>query len=262
GYRSVYTAAWPVLQRHRAPAVLALVGRWLEPTDGLVPFGDGSLPREKLLSWEQLRTMTASGLVEVASHTHDLHRGISANPQANSEPAVTSRRYSATAVAVARELGMPVGLTLDDGAITATTSLAALPRVLMTREMNGIDGLAQELATQPAAAAATDPRHGRQHRLSAGLCRPRRQRRRRCPLFPQPPPAGAGRSVQPRGLGDPHPHTGQTSLCLDAGAGLRAAPAASGGRPAGADPAVPRRPPHHGLSAPQPLYPPGDGGGA
>ena len=191
GYRSVYTDAWPVLQRHKAPAVLALVGRWLEPSDGLVPFGDGTLPRQKLLSWAQLQEMTAGGLVEVASHTHDLHRGISANPQGNSEPAVTSRRwsaadgyesephyrerlrqdlirnnqllqqrlgrrpravawpygrYNATAMAVARELGMPVGLTLDDGAITGTTSLAALPRVLMTREMNGVAGLAQELA--------------------------------------------------------------------------------------------------------------------
>src|SRR3546814_5499781 len=37
--------------------------------------------------------MAASGLIEVASHTHDLHRGILANPQGNSEPAAAARAY-------------------------------------------------------------------------------------------------------------------------------------------------------------------------
>ena len=93
GYRSMWTHAFPVLQRLKAPAVLSLVGRWLEPTAGLVPFGDGQIPREKLLSWSELRAMTASGLVEVGNHTWDQHHTIAANPQGNTMPAVTTRQW-------------------------------------------------------------------------------------------------------------------------------------------------------------------------
>jgi len=191
GYRSVFTDAFPVLKQYQAPALVALVGSWLEPEAGLVPFGDQRLPREHLLSWAQLREMVGNGLVEVASHTYDLHKGITANPQNNSEPAVTSRlygaakgyeteiayrqrlradlernnkllakqlgqrpravvwpygRYNATAMAVAEGLGMPVGLTLNDGEIFNSSPLKALPRVLMTREMAGVKGLETELA--------------------------------------------------------------------------------------------------------------------
>ena len=93
GYRSVFDGAFPVLQAFRAPAVVAVVGRWLEPESGLVPFGDQTLDRRRLLSWDQLRQMQASGLVEVASHTYDLHRGIPGNPQLNSMPAATTRQF-------------------------------------------------------------------------------------------------------------------------------------------------------------------------
>lgn len=94
GYRSVFEQAFPLLQRERLPAVIALVGAWMEPAGGSIAFGDQTIARERLLSWEQIRTMVASGLVEVASHTYDLHRGINANPQGNSEPAVTTRLYA------------------------------------------------------------------------------------------------------------------------------------------------------------------------
>ena len=190
GYRSVYTDAFPLLQRYRAPAVVAVVGRWLEPSSGLVPFGDGTIDRQRLLSWDQLQSMQRSGLVEVASHSYDLHHGITGNPQLNSMPAATTRtythgqgyeseagyrqrlkadlnanstliarqlgrrprviawpygRYNATAAAVAAELGMPVGLSLDDGANTPAVPTTALRRVLMASEMRATQGLAQEL---------------------------------------------------------------------------------------------------------------------
>ena len=38
--------------------------------------------------------MQASGLVEVASHSYDLHHGILANPQGNTQPAATTRLYA------------------------------------------------------------------------------------------------------------------------------------------------------------------------
>jgi len=93
GYRSVWTGAFPVLRHLHAPAVVALVGRWLEPRSGLEAFGDGQIKREQLLSWDELRAMQRSGLVEVASHTWDLHHGIPGNPQGNSMPATTTRRW-------------------------------------------------------------------------------------------------------------------------------------------------------------------------
>lgn len=95
GYRSTWTHAFPLLQRLHAPAVLSLVGRWLQPSTGMVPFGDSQIPRQKLLSWSELRAMTASGLVEVANHTFDLHHTVAANPQGNTAPAVTTRQWQA-----------------------------------------------------------------------------------------------------------------------------------------------------------------------
>ncbi|MEI6030526.1 MAG: poly-beta-1,6-N-acetyl-D-glucosamine N-deacetylase PgaB [Synechococcaceae cyanobacterium ELA739] len=190
GYSSFYSQAYPLLQQFRMPAVVAVVGRWLEPDHGLVAYGDKKLDRSRFLSWDQLRTMQASGLVEVASHTFDLHHGIVGNPQGNSEPATTTRayrpgqgyetelsyqeriradltrnnvllrahlghsprvivwpygRYNATAQRIASDLGMPVGLNLDDGANATGDDLSGLRRILMGPELSSPSLLAQEL---------------------------------------------------------------------------------------------------------------------
>jgi biofilm PGA synthesis lipoprotein PgaB len=92
GYQSVYVHAWPVLKLLRIPAVIAVVGSWLE-AKGTVDFDGKQVPREELLSWEELREMAQSGLVEIGSHGFDLHRGIIGNPQGNLQPATTSHRY-------------------------------------------------------------------------------------------------------------------------------------------------------------------------
>lgn len=92
GYRSVYTQAFPLLKQYRAPALIALVGSWLEE-QGSVDFDGRAIPRRDLLSWNEIRAMRDSGLVEVASHSYALHRGINANPQGNQEPAATAREY-------------------------------------------------------------------------------------------------------------------------------------------------------------------------
>ncbi|MDD4915647.1 MAG: poly-beta-1,6-N-acetyl-D-glucosamine N-deacetylase PgaB [Methylococcales bacterium] len=87
GYLSFYTRAMPLLKKYRYPATLAVVGSWLEQQN--VP---GVKP---LMTVEQIREVMASGLVEVASHTYDMHGSIPANPQGSQESAVTSRLYSA-----------------------------------------------------------------------------------------------------------------------------------------------------------------------
>lgn len=92
GYQSVYEHAWPVLKAFRVPAVVNVVGAWLEEKDK-VNFDGRELPRRDFMSWKALREMADSGLVEVGSHSFDLHRGIQGNPQGNLEPAGTTRRY-------------------------------------------------------------------------------------------------------------------------------------------------------------------------
>lgn len=86
GYLSFYTRALPLLKKYHYPATLAVVGSWLEGKDiqGIKP----------LMSVAQIREVLTSGLVEVASHSYDLHHGVLANPQGNEHSAVTTRIYS------------------------------------------------------------------------------------------------------------------------------------------------------------------------
>lgn len=61
GYASNYTLAFPVLKEYGAKAAISLITARID--EGALSF----------LSWEQCREMAESGLVEFASHTHDLH---------------------------------------------------------------------------------------------------------------------------------------------------------------------------------------------
>lgn len=97
-YLSFYTRVYPLLREFGYPAVLAVVGRWIDaPHDTSAPYGEKATVSEATFpSWEILREMANSGLVELASHTYDLHRGVPANPQGNLQPAATARIYDAT----------------------------------------------------------------------------------------------------------------------------------------------------------------------
>jgi biofilm PGA synthesis lipoprotein PgaB len=94
GFESMYTKVYPLLKQFHYPALIAIVGDWIQtPTDQPVQFGDSQVPRAQFINWDQVREMVGSGLVEVASHTHSLHQGVQANPQGNLLPSAVSRRY-------------------------------------------------------------------------------------------------------------------------------------------------------------------------
>ena len=95
GYRGFYTQVYPLLKAYNYPAVLAVVGSWLDAAPGeTVDYGGKPVPREKFLSWQQLGEMADSGLVEIASHSYNGHHGVLANPQGNTQPAFTARVYT------------------------------------------------------------------------------------------------------------------------------------------------------------------------
>lgn len=94
GYKSVYTKVFPLLKLFNYPAVIAVVGDWIgTPAGTPVQYGDARLARHHFVDWEEVREMTASGLVEVASHSHGMHQGIQANPQGNQIPSAIARLY-------------------------------------------------------------------------------------------------------------------------------------------------------------------------
>ena len=88
GFESFYTRVFPILKARHIPAVEAVIGTWMART--ALPDVPGNKP---VLTWAQVREMSASGLVEIASHTNDMHHGIDSNPEGGYAPAVTTRRY-------------------------------------------------------------------------------------------------------------------------------------------------------------------------
>ncbi|MGR0304899.1 poly-beta-1,6-N-acetyl-D-glucosamine N-deacetylase PgaB [Acinetobacter beijerinckii] len=191
GYQSFYQNAYPIIRAKKIPVVLAVVGSWLEPKENQkVDFGGEEIARNKILSWNELKEIQSSGLVEIASHSYHLHQGVNANPQGNSEPAAITRiydpktktyesdtdyqtriyqdlkhnndllkahglrsprvmvwpygRYNMQLVQASKQLGMPITITLDDGADHAKQSLQNMSRILIQGNMS-TNALAQEI---------------------------------------------------------------------------------------------------------------------
>ena len=95
GYLGFYHAVYPLLRAYNYKALLALETGWLEtPAGKEVAYGDlAKVPRSNFLTWGQIREMADSGVVELASHSHDLHRGHLSTPQGIRQPAGASRSY-------------------------------------------------------------------------------------------------------------------------------------------------------------------------
>jgi len=94
GLVSFYTHVFPLLRAYGYPAVFALEGSWIDQAAGeSFDYNGERCGHECFVSRDQVRQMQSSGLVEMASHTYDLHQGIIANPQGNKMPAAVSLAY-------------------------------------------------------------------------------------------------------------------------------------------------------------------------
>ena len=88
GYKNFYQYVFPLLKKYKYPATLALVGAWMDGDNA-----QSNRPSQALMTWPEVREVVASGLVEIASHSDDLHHGVTANPQGNEQAAVSTRIY-------------------------------------------------------------------------------------------------------------------------------------------------------------------------
>ncbi|ABI89068.1 poly-beta-1,6-N-acetyl-D-glucosamine N-deacetylase PgaB [Burkholderia ambifaria AMMD] len=95
GFRSHYTKVLPLLERFKYPAVMGIVTAWIDtPPNAPIRISDKvQVPRDYFLSWDEVKKLGQSHLVELGCHTHNLHHGAIANPQGNELPATTSHLY-------------------------------------------------------------------------------------------------------------------------------------------------------------------------
>ncbi len=275
GFRSVYTHVLPLLKLFGYPAVVSLVTDWIEHDANVAQAGH-TLTRQDFVTWQQVAELSRSGLVEIASHSHDLHRGIRGNLQGNEQPAGVTLRvaadggyeraadyrtrvradlatsvaliekhtgkrprvmtwpygaYNADLVRAATELGMPIRMTLEDGA-DDTSRLDALARHLMQANP-GVEALGYALLQPPSAPLVRaahvdldyiyDPDPAQQERNLGQLldrikslevthvylqafADPDGDGARRRGVLPESRTADARRPVQSRGLADQDPH--------------------------------------------------------
>jgi len=85
GYESNYTLAYPILKHYNMPATIFLIAGSVHPN---VP-GEPSM-----LTWEEMREMESSGLIDIQAHTFNLHRKVYINRErTRQEPAVIARAY-------------------------------------------------------------------------------------------------------------------------------------------------------------------------
>ena len=84
-YASFYEQVYPLLREYRYPALLAMVGIWQEAPPN---------EPDRILTWQQAREMEKSGLVEIASHSYNLHYMTPANRFGDSSHAATTLEYA------------------------------------------------------------------------------------------------------------------------------------------------------------------------
>lgn len=93
GLVSFYENVYPLLKSYKFKAVFSIVGKWTE--DGMAPDYGFKDSNPKMASWKQIKEMAKSGLVDVVSHSYDLHDSHVYNPQGSVAPVAGFFKYDA-----------------------------------------------------------------------------------------------------------------------------------------------------------------------
>ncbi len=94
GYASFHKYVFPLLKAYKYSAILAINGNWTEGAPGtVVDYGAYTVPREFFLNAAQIREISDSGLVEIASHSYNLHRAVSTDIYGSLLPQAVTLEY-------------------------------------------------------------------------------------------------------------------------------------------------------------------------
>ncbi|WP_373766245.1 poly-beta-1,6-N-acetyl-D-glucosamine N-deacetylase PgaB [Glaesserella sp.] len=132
GYESFYTVIYPLLKAYNYPAVYAIVTDWINtPANKKISYGKLKLDRRAFVTWQQLREMQNSGLIEIASHTDNLHYGIAANPAGSSLPAVLAAQYKNKKYETLQEYRTRLKNDFQRSYNILKTNLGVAPRIMI-----------------------------------------------------------------------------------------------------------------------------------
>lgn len=150
GYASFYEHAYPVLKEHGfSSTMFTIVGK--------VSNSPNEIPK---LTWEQLKEMSATGLVDFQSHTYNMHYQLNKKSALIAEPSAKVQadlhmaqdvlafhtgkfidaiaypfgHYNHSLIHIARQEGYRFGFTLNQSAVQRGMNLMALPRVAVGDE--------------------------------------------------------------------------------------------------------------------------------
>jgi len=146
GLASAYTHVFPLLKLFGYPAVMSVVTAWIEGA-GPVDYGGRILDRSAFVTWEQLREMSESGLIEVATHSHNLHRGLEGNPQGNLQPAAVTRSFGVDGYETDTAYRGRITADLSASVALLDRQLGRRPRVLAW-PYGAYSGVALEIAAE------------------------------------------------------------------------------------------------------------------
>lgn len=123
GYLSFYTDVMPLLKKYHYPATLAIVGSWLE---------NQNAPRQHvLMSADQIREISKSGLVEIASHGYDLHQGVIVNALGDHQSAATGRAFTTDGYESEEHYRKRIFQALDKSSEQLLQTTGIRPRVMV-----------------------------------------------------------------------------------------------------------------------------------
>jgi biofilm PGA synthesis lipoprotein PgaB len=88
GLKSYSDFIVPVLTIYGYPSVLSVVSGWVDGNEQPEEY------KGKLIPWPELNELKNNPLVELISHSHELHTNVQSNPQGNYAPAGVTRIYS------------------------------------------------------------------------------------------------------------------------------------------------------------------------
>lgn len=166
GYYSNYDLGYPLFKQYRAPASVFAVTDFVTEQTGIQKF-----------TWKQAEEMEKSGIMKIYSHTAD-HVPVTEGEEEvflesmqKSEETLAENlsgervkamaypngRYTEESQRLLTEDGYEMQFTIEEGVITGTTPMDAIPRITVTSGMDGKDVVRKiELAAEKAFAAESE----------------------------------------------------------------------------------------------------------